>query len=328
MNAQAPRLIAIGCGRVFQRYHLPAIRACAAVHLVGACEVDAARRAWAQEALPGVRCAESIDELLPSVGADAALIATPPATHAAIAESVLRAGLNVLLEKPMGMTLDEAQRVWELQQRTGCVLRVGFNRRYRGSYARLRERARNGVRSVAFTFIADAQRWNPGAAAAPFVLHDAGSHAVDLVAHVAGRRIERIRATVLEQTDGCIVQIEAKLAGGVSATCTIGHAPRYREQLIVTASGRVHRAVASANLLNKAKLAFCNLTGRPTPTDESFQAQLAGFAAACHAEADNVGADAADGLASVAAVDAALRSLANPGEWCDVTDQHANENEP
>jgi predicted dehydrogenase len=326
MNTQALRLIAIGCGRVFQRYHLPSIRACAAVHLVGACEVDAARRAWAQEAIHGIRCAGSIDELLASVEADAALIATPPATHAAIAESALHAGLNVLVEKPMAMTPDEARRVWELQQHAGRVLRVGFNRRYRGSYARLRERVWNDVRSVAFTFITDAKRWNP-AADAPFVLHDAGSHAVDLVAHVADRRIERMRATVLGRTDGCIVQIEAKLAGGASAACTIGHASRYQEQLIVTASERVHRAVASASLSNKAKLAFCSLMGRPTPTDESFRAQLAGFAAACRAEPDAVGADAADGVASVSAVDAALRSLANAGEWCDVTDDHASEKE-
>ncbi len=316
MNAQALRLIVIGCGRVFQRFHLPAIDATPDVQVVGACEIDSARRAWAQEALPGARCAESIDELLRWAEADAALIAAPPTAHATIVELALRAGLSVLVEKPMAVTPQEARRVCELQQQTGRVLRVGFNRRYRGDYVRLRERARDGVRSLAFTFIADARRWNPGATAtAPLVLHDAGSHALDLVAHVAGRRIERVRATVQGATDGCIVNIEAELAGGASATCTVGHAPRYQEYLTVTAAGRVHRAVVSPSPLNQAKLAFCKITGRPTPTAESFRAQLAGFVAACRAENDHVGAAAADGLASVAAVDAALRSLAGAGEW-------------
>ncbi|MGH7518327.1 MAG: Gfo/Idh/MocA family protein [Gemmatimonadales bacterium] len=321
MNAQALRLIVIGCGRVFQRYHLPAIDRTPEVQVVGACEIDADRRAWAQEALPGARCAESIDELLRSVEADAALVTAPPAAHATIVELALRAGLSVLVEKPMAVTPQEARRVCELQRQTGRVLRVGFNRRYRGDYVRLRERALDGVRSLAFTFIADARRWNPGVTAtAAFVLHDAGSHAVDLVAHLAGRRIERVRASVQRGTDGCIVNIEAELAGGASAACTVGHAPRYREYLAVTAAGRVHRAVASPSPLNQAKLAFCKLTGRPTPTAESFRAQLVAFVAACRAEADHVGADAADGLAAVAAVDAALRSLAGAGEWRAVTD--------
>jgi hypothetical protein len=125
---------------------------------------------------------------------------------------------------------------------------------------------------------------------------------------------------VQDGTDGCIVNLEAELAGGASAACMVGHAPRYQEHLAVTAAGRVHRAVASPNPLNQAKLAFCKLTGRPTPTAESFRAQLIGFVAACRAEADHVGADAADGLASVAAVDAALRSLAGSGEWRALTD--------
>ncbi|HEU5169498.1 MAG TPA: Gfo/Idh/MocA family oxidoreductase [Gemmatimonadales bacterium] len=321
MNARALRLIVIGCGRVFQRYHLPAIGATADVQVVGACEIDAARRAWAQAALPGARLAGSVDELLRSVEADAALITAPPATHATLVELVLRAGLSVLVEKPMAVTPREARRVCELQQETGRVLRVGFNRRYRADYVRLRERARDGVGTIAFTFIADARRWNPGAAAtAPFVLHDAGSHALDLVAHVARRRIERVRATVQDGTDGCIVNIEAELAGGATAACRVGHAPRYQEYLAVTAAGRVHRAVASPGPLHRAKLAFCKITGRPTPTAESFRAQLAGFVAACRAEADQVGADAADGLASVAAVDAALRSLAGAGDWRAPTD--------
>jgi predicted dehydrogenase len=289
--------------------------------VVGACEIDAARRAWAQAALPGARCAESIDELLRAAEADAALITAPAATHATIVELALRARLSVLVEKPMAVTPQEARHVCALQQRTGRVLRVGFNRRYRGDYVRLRERARDGVRSIAFTFIADARRWNPGAATtAQFVLHDAGSHALDLVAHVAGRRIERVRAAVQGGTEGGVVNVEAELAGGVSAACTVGHAPRYEEHLAVISAGRVHRAVAAPSRLNQVKLAFCKITGRPTPTAESFRAQLVGFVAACRAEVDHVGADAADGLASVAAVDAALRSLAGSGEWRALTD--------
>ncbi len=317
----ALRLIVVGCGRVFQRYHLPAIGACPDVRIVGASEIDPARRAWTEAALPGVRCAESAGELLQTTASDAALITAPAEAHAGIVELALAAGLSVLVEKPMAVTLAEARAMWRLQRQTGRVLRVGFNRRYRADYVRLRQRAKDGVRSIAFTFVADARRWNPGAiATAPFALHDAGSHGLDLVAHIAGRRIERVRAALQDGPGGCIVDIEAELAGGTPARCTVGHAARYEEHVAVTAGDRVHTAAASPGPLGQARLAFCKVTGRPTPTARSFRAQLAGFVAACRGEADQVGADATDGLAAVAAVDAALESLAGGGEWRAVID--------
>ena len=115
-----------------------------------------------------------------------------------------------------------------------------------------------------------------------------------------------------------IVRIQAELASGASALCVVGQAAHYREQLSVTASGRTWRAETSSNLWNKAKLACCKLSGRPTPTDQSFRAQMAGFAAACRGENDDLGADAAAGLAAVAAIAECIASANNRGEWRDV----------
>jgi predicted dehydrogenase len=62
---------------------------------------EAARR------LGAVAC--SYDEL--PAGADGVLIATPPAHHAPLALSLLRAGVPVLVEKPLCTTLDDADRL-------------------------------------------------------------------------------------------------------------------------------------------------------------------------------------------------------------------------
>ncbi len=335
------KLAAVGCGRVFERYHLPAIRAVAgasrrpdgvAVRLVAACEVDAMRRNWAKGELPGVPCMESVDELLKSATADAVLVSTPPATHAAIARSLLRAGLHVLVEKPMTIGMDEAQELHAAQRDSARVLRVGFNRRYRTSYARLRRRVQSegGARRIDFTFVSDAARWNPSATEADpaFLLHDAGSHAVDLVAHVGGAPMESIRATVEEQTDARLIRIEARLAGGVTATCTIGQGSSYDEQLVAGSERGEHRADSSGKTLTSrlaitAQLAYRKLTRQPTPTDESFRSQLAAFASACNGRDDGVGAGAADGVASVAAVDACIASIASRGAWHTITPLHS-----
>lgn len=58
---------------------------------------------------------------------DVALIVTPHALHAEQATRCLEAGLDVLLEKPMVVTADEARSLIETQRRTAGVLVVAFN---------------------------------------------------------------------------------------------------------------------------------------------------------------------------------------------------------
>jgi predicted dehydrogenase len=311
------RLAVIGCGRVFERYHRRAIAASRDVAVVAACDVDPGRRAWAGTALPGVPCYDSMPDMLRAHEADAALITAPPSVHAPAAAAALRAGLSVLIEKPMALSLTEAHNLQQLQRETGRVLRVGFNRRYRSDYLRLRSRT-NEVQQIEFRFIADLRQWNPAVeATAQFVLQDAGSHALDLVAWLAARRIQRVSARFDTAGPDRAVRIKAELTGGVAAECTVGHGPRYEEHLVIGGSaGR--RRYAASSLASRAVLAWCKLAGRPTPTSLSFRAQLAGFLAACRGRPDSIGAGADHGVAAVAAVEAALRSVNAAGAWQEV----------
>lgn len=308
------RLAVIGCGRVFERYHQPAIAASRDIQLVAVCDVAHARRAWAETALPGVPCYESMEDMLRAREAEAALITAPPAVHGPAAAAALRAGLSVLVEKPMALSLAEAHMLQQLQRQTGRVLRVGFNRRYRPHYLGLRQRTKD-VQQIEFRFIADVRQWNPGVeATAQFVLQDAGSHALDLIAWLAERPIERLSARLDKSADGCLVRIKAELAGGIAAECTVGHALRYDEHVVVGgSSGR--RRYAAASLASRVALAFCKVVGQPTPTARSFRAQLAAFFAACRGRPDQGGAGVDDGVAAVAAVEAALRSVDAAGAW-------------
>lgn len=321
------RLVAVGCGRVFARYHLAAIRATRGVSLVGACDVDSARRQWAAQELPGVERFESLAAALAAADADAALVATPPEHHASAVEACLARGWAVLVEKPMAVSLDEARRVLAAGRRSGLPLQVGFNRRFRPPYAALRAHAAHGLREVDYTFFADAGRWDPGAAedAPAAVLHDVGSHALDLVSWVADRPLVRVRAASRPQDAASgLIDIEARLAGGVTARCHVGHASRYEERLALTDAGGRRRAarISGGAALERARaawdLARRKLSRRPTPADESFRAQLAAFAAACRGAEAGARADARAGFAAVAAVAACRESLALGGAWCQI----------
>jgi predicted dehydrogenase len=69
---------------------------------------------------------------------DAVLVTCPNAFHADVALAALRAGKHVLVEKPMCLTLREADALVAAQERTGLVLQVGYMRRYAEAFAEAR----------------------------------------------------------------------------------------------------------------------------------------------------------------------------------------------
>lgn len=77
----------------------------------------------------------SIDEILSDSEVEAIVIATPARTHAALVEAAANAGKPVYCEKPMAMTLDEADRAIAAAEHAGVALQVGFNRRFDRSFA-------------------------------------------------------------------------------------------------------------------------------------------------------------------------------------------------
>src|SRR5580692_4089300 len=61
---------------------------------------------------------------------DAAILAVPTVLHAEIGCALLEAGIDVLVEKPIAPTLEEADRLVEAAARNGRVLQVGHLERF------------------------------------------------------------------------------------------------------------------------------------------------------------------------------------------------------
>jgi predicted dehydrogenase len=81
---------------------------------------------------------------LPTLGVDAATIATPTSTHAAVAGPLLDAGVDLLIEKPLA---PDAETAWDLvarAERAGCTLAVGHVFRFHPALVELRRRVQAG----------------------------------------------------------------------------------------------------------------------------------------------------------------------------------------
>lgn len=78
----------------------------------------------------GITVRESADELLSDSAVDAVVIATPDRTHCSLASAALTAGRDVLVEKPMTLTVSEAETLVRQAEGSNRVLEVGHTAVY------------------------------------------------------------------------------------------------------------------------------------------------------------------------------------------------------
>jgi predicted dehydrogenase len=69
---------------------------------------------------------------------DMASVASPGVTHHEIARTLMESAIDVLLEKPMATTLEEAGELAEVAQRTDRILQIGHLERFNPAVVRLR----------------------------------------------------------------------------------------------------------------------------------------------------------------------------------------------
>lgn len=79
--------------------------------------------------VPNVRCYEDAHEMLEKEELDVVSVCTYNCQHAPCAIDALEHGVNVMLEKPFTVTLDEAVEVMRAEKKSGKLLNIGFQPR-------------------------------------------------------------------------------------------------------------------------------------------------------------------------------------------------------
>ena len=128
-NAEYLRVGVVGSG-ARSRLALNVLDADVPARIVGVADTTEQGRARASDYFGAeVEVVSSVPELL-ALGIDAAFVTTPDHTHAAIAEELLRGGAAVYLEKPLAITIEQADAVLEAAYESGSKLYVGHNMRH------------------------------------------------------------------------------------------------------------------------------------------------------------------------------------------------------
>ena len=121
----------IGLGGVAQLVHLPNFAKIPNVDLTAVAEINKSRLQTISDKFNVKQRFSNYNEMLEKSEIDAVIIATPTSTHKDIAIDCLNAGKDVLIEKPMARTYQEAKQIVDAAKKNKRKLMVGMNLRYR-----------------------------------------------------------------------------------------------------------------------------------------------------------------------------------------------------
>jgi predicted dehydrogenase len=138
---------------------------------------------WGRQ-FPGARTSDDLDELLEDASLDALVVATDVKTHADLAVRALEAGKHAFVEKPLGQSVADAERVVAAAPEAGRVLMVGHLLEYHPGVRKLSELIAEG--ELGDVYYLYGNRLNLGQLRADEnALWSLGAHDVSVLLHLA-----------------------------------------------------------------------------------------------------------------------------------------------
>ena len=333
------RVGVLGCGPIAQFAHLDACRKARNAELYAICDLSAElRERMAAIHGPAVAYADYA-EMLADPRVEAVIVAISDQFHVRACLDAIEAGKHVLVEKPLGVGVEECEELRRRVRASGLVLQVGNNRRFDPGIAFAARFIREEMGDLMalkawycdstyrYTMTdnlqpiplqaADARRpgGDPKADKRRYFLLTHGSHLVDTVRFLGGP-IEAVRARVLERFGAYCWFVEADLAGGGLAhfDLTIPIRGDFQEGFQVYGEHGSAAGKTSLPWYHKTSEVECfstrdGLFKRPLGEDAyTYKRQIEGFAATILDGAPMTGADVDDGVAAMRAMVAIARS--------------------
>ena len=135
----------IGCGRISNAAHFPALSKIDEVRIKYACDIIEEKAVAAKEKYPKVEnVITDYNVALSDPEVDTVWVLTPNYAHYTVTMDALRAGKNVMCEKPITVNYALSCEMAEEANKQGKMLNIGVCNRYQGSVVKLEEMNRNG----------------------------------------------------------------------------------------------------------------------------------------------------------------------------------------
>ena len=129
----------IGCGNIANHAHIPSYMENTDAEIAYFCDIIPER---AQKAVEEYGCGKAVTdykEILADPTIDAVSVCTPNKMHSIIAIDALKAGKNVLCEKPAAKTYEEVLAMQNAQKESGKILNIGVVNRFNDAVNKIKD---------------------------------------------------------------------------------------------------------------------------------------------------------------------------------------------
>ncbi len=321
----------VGAG-AWGRNHVRTVAGLAEAELAAVCDPDPKVRERVARQYPAALVTGDVGALLGVV--DAVIVASPAATHAAIARQVVEAGKPVLVEKPFALKVEDALMVARLSAERKVPVLAGHLLVYHPAIERLRELVRTG--ELGKVFYLYGLRVNLGQVRKDEnALWSFGPHDVSVALYLLGEHPIRVAAhgkSYLQPAIEDVVFLTMEFGSGVLAHVQLSWLDPHKERKLTVVGAK--KMVVFDDMEPREKLRIYDKgVDRPPeygsfgeslairegdifipriPSVEPLAAELAHFVRAAQGrEAPRAGAE--DGVQVVRVLEAASRSLARGG---------------
>ncbi len=132
------RIGVVGAGAIAQVAHLPALSRLKGVTLAGICDIDVPKARALAGRFDISDVYDDIEDLIRYSRPDAVVVCTPNHLHEVHVVTALSAGVDVLCERPLALTLEGVERIRQARERAGKAVVVGMNHRFRSDVQAVR----------------------------------------------------------------------------------------------------------------------------------------------------------------------------------------------
>jgi len=225
----------VGLG-MMGRHHARVLSSLTDVELVAVCDPmgDPHKAAGDRTVLKTVK--ELID-----TGIDYAMIAAPTAFHEELALELADAGIHAMVEKPLAIDTQSAEKITAAFKAKGLVGAVGHIERYNPALQQLRIRLEKGELGDVYQIATRRQGPFPARIADVGVIKDLATHDIDLTAWVAGSKFASISARTAHKSGRPhedLVAATGLLANGIITSHLVNWLTPFKERLTIVTGER------------------------------------------------------------------------------------------
>jgi myo-inositol 2-dehydrogenase/D-chiro-inositol 1-dehydrogenase len=222
-RARAVKVGLIGSGRVTATHHIPALQRLPNAEVIALADTDPVRLQHVANQFRIPHRYSDVRALLENQAVDVVGVCVPVLFHAEVALAAVEAGKHVFIEKPLTLTLTDADRLIERARRSSAKVMVGFNLRWHRLVRQARDVIQRGglgsptlMRTVLTSYHEDVPDWRIRRELGGGVLFEQAVHHFDLWRFLLQSEVEEVFATSHSgQWEDEAATVTARMANGV-----------------------------------------------------------------------------------------------------------------